>query len=42
VVVLIGAIYYLAVGRTKEFAPVVTPAGDDEPLVTDAAAAQEG
>jgi amino acid transporter len=39
---VIGLIYYLVTGRTKEFSPVVTPAGDDEPLVTDAAAAQEG
>jgi amino acid transporter len=41
VVVLIGAIYYLAVGRTKQFASVVTPSGDDEPLVS-GAAAQDG
>jgi amino acid transporter len=33
VIVVIGAIYYFAVGRTKEFAPVVAPAGDDKPLV---------
>jgi amino acid transporter len=32
-VVLVGAIYYLAVGRRKEFAPVIAPAGDDAPLV---------
>jgi urea carboxylase system permease len=32
VLALIGAIYYLAVGRTKQFAPVVTPEGDDAPL----------
>ena len=25
----IGAIYYLAVGRTKEFAPVISPSADD-------------
>ncbi len=31
-IVLIGAIYYLAVGRTKAFAPVIAPAGDDAPL----------
>jgi amino acid transporter len=31
-IVLVGTIYYLAVGRSKEFAPVVTPAGDDQPL----------
>ena len=33
---LIGAIYYLAVGRRKEFAPVIAPAGDDAPLVSGA------
>ena len=33
VIVIIGAIYYLAVGRTKAFAPVIAPAGDDAPLV---------
>jgi amino acid transporter len=33
-VVLVGAIYYLAVGRRKEFAPVIAPAGDDAPLVS--------
>jgi hypothetical protein len=38
VITLIGVIYYLAVGRRKRFAPVVAPAGDDEPLVTGAAA----
>ena len=32
-IALIGAIYYLAVGRRKEFAPVIAPAGDDAPLV---------
>ncbi|HEY3033554.1 MAG TPA: amino acid permease, partial [Streptosporangiaceae bacterium] len=35
-IVLIGAIYYLAVGRRKEFAPVIAPAGDDAPLVSGA------
>ena len=34
VIALIGVIYYLAVGRRKQFAPVIAPAGDDEPLVT--------
>jgi amino acid transporter len=29
VIVLIGAIYYLLVGRAKQFAPVTAPAGDD-------------
>jgi amino acid transporter len=33
-VVLVGVIYYLAVGRRKEFAPVIAPAGDDAPLVS--------
>ena len=28
-IVLIGAIYYLIVGRRKDFAPVTAPAGDD-------------
>ena len=32
VIVLIGAVYYAVVGRGKEFAPVVAPAGDDAPL----------
>ncbi len=32
VIVLIGALYYLIVGRTKQFAPIVAPAGDDAPL----------
>jgi len=45
-IVLIGAIYYLAVGRKKEFAPVIAPAGDDAPLVEaaphDPAAQPEG
>jgi amino acid transporter len=33
VIVLLGGIYYGAVGRSKQFAPVVAPAGDDAPLV---------
>jgi amino acid transporter len=36
-IVVIGVIYYLAVGRRKEFSPVVAPAGDDAPLVPGAA-----
>ncbi len=36
-IVLVGAIYYLAVGRNKQFAPVIAPAGDDAPLVSEAA-----
>ncbi len=35
-IVLIGAIYYLAVGRTKAFAPVTAPSGDDAPLLAGA------
>ncbi len=31
-IALIGAIYYLAVGRNKQLAPVVAPEGDDAPL----------
>jgi amino acid transporter len=41
VITLIGVIYYLAVGRRKQFAPVVAPAGDDAPLVSGAAAGPE-
>jgi hypothetical protein len=33
-IVVVGVIYYLAVGRTKEFAPVIAPAADDAPLVS--------
>ena len=36
-IVVVGAIYYFAVGRNKEFAPVIAPAGDDAPLVSGAA-----
>ena len=32
VIALIGVAYYAITGRNKEFAPVVTPAGDDAPL----------
>src|SRR4029077_10924050 len=31
-IALLGAVYYLAVGRTKQLAPVVAPEGDDAPL----------
>jgi amino acid transporter len=31
-IALIGAVYYLVVGRRKEFALVLAPSGDDEPL----------
>ncbi|MHB1876010.1 MAG: hypothetical protein ACYCPF_14275, partial [Streptosporangiaceae bacterium] len=31
-IALIGVIYYLAVGRTKEFPAVITPEEDDAPL----------
>jgi amino acid transporter len=37
-IVLIGAIYYLLVGRKKEFALVLTPAEDDSPLAGSGAA----
>ncbi len=42
VIALIGVIYYAAVGRRKQFAPVIAPAGDDAPVVTEAVAPQEG
>jgi cytochrome c-type biogenesis protein CcmH/NrfF len=29
-IVLIGAVYYLAVGRRKTFPPVVSPSADDD------------
>jgi hypothetical protein len=41
-IVLVGAIYYLAVGRRKEFAPVIAPAVDDAPLVTERGSAKDG
>jgi amino acid transporter len=41
-IVLVGAIYYLAVGRRKQFAPVIAPAGDDMPLVTETGTPREG
>ncbi len=37
-IALIGAVYYLMVGRTKAFAPVVTPFEDDSPLAGTGAA----
>jgi amino acid transporter len=33
VIALVGALYYLAVGRRKQFAAVIVPAEDDAPLV---------
>jgi hypothetical protein len=42
VLAAIGVLYYLAVGRTKAFAPVIAPAGDDAPLVAEAAPQAEG
>jgi hypothetical protein len=33
VIALIGAVYYLVVGRSKAFAPVMAPAPDDQPAV---------
>ena len=32
VIAAIGVIYYLAVGRSKQFAPVIAPSADDPPL----------
>ena len=32
VIVVIGTLYYLIAGRTKQFAPVLAPEGDDAPL----------
>ena len=37
-IALIGAIYYLVVGRTKRFAPVVAPSEDDAPFAGSGAA----
>ena len=37
-IALIGAVYYLIVGRTKEFALVLTPSEDDSPLAGSGAA----
>ncbi|HEX3310741.1 MAG TPA: amino acid permease, partial [Streptosporangiaceae bacterium] len=37
-IALVGAVYYLIVGRTKRFAPVVAPAEDDAPLAGSGAA----
>src|SRR5215470_9693302 len=42
VLAVIGLIYYLSVGRSKDFAPVIAPAGDDAPLVTESGTAQDG
>jgi amino acid transporter len=42
VLAVIGVIYYLLVGRTKAFAPVTAPAGDDPPLVAGPATQVEG
>jgi urea carboxylase system permease len=41
-IALIGVIYYAAVGRNKQFPAITTPAGDDAPLVSGAAAQPEG
>ena len=40
-IVLVGAIYYLVVGRAKAFAPVTTPPGDD-PVLEQSAGGAEG
>jgi urea carboxylase system permease len=34
VIIVIGIVYYAAVGHRKQFAPVQAPAGDDVPLAT--------
>jgi amino acid transporter len=36
-IVVVGTIYYLVTGRNKQFAPVIAPAGDDAPLVSEGA-----
>jgi amino acid transporter len=41
-IALIGAIYYLVAGRRKELAPIIAPAGDDAPLVTETGTPREG
>ena len=41
-IVVIGVIYYLAAGRRKQFAPIIAPAGDDAPLVTERGSAKDG
>jgi amino acid transporter len=42
-IALIGALYYLFVGRTKTFAPVIAPSPDDDlPAVPGPGAAQQG
>jgi amino acid transporter len=41
-IAVIGAIYYFAVGRRKQFAPIIAPAGDDAPLVTETGTTLEG
>jgi amino acid transporter len=38
VITLIGLVYFLVTGRTKQVAPVIAPAGDDAPLVPGTAA----
>jgi amino acid transporter len=40
-IALVGAIYYLLVGRTKAFAPITMPAADDAPLAGSEAAESE-
>jgi amino acid transporter len=41
VIALVGGVYYLLVGRSKEFAPVTAPAGGDPPLAGQAALRRE-
>jgi amino acid transporter len=40
-IALVGAIYYLVVGRTKSFAPVTAPEGDDDPVIQQPAGGAE-
>ncbi len=40
-IALVGAIYYLVVGRTKNFAPVTAPEGDDDPVIQQPAGGAE-
>ena len=41
VIALVGGVYYLLVGRSKEFPPVTAPAADDPPLAGQAALQRE-